>query len=94
MKSKILTFIAVIAFGFAANAHIVVMGGAVSVTYKRNGTVKIKCGNNPQEHCAIIATGAITNGGTEGVTVVVGGDGETIYGSRYEIVNDEIIIQR
>lgn len=85
MKSKILTLAAIIAFGFAANAHIVVMGGAVSVTYKPNGKVKIKCGNNPQEHCAIIAI-------EPSARVVIEVDGDKIYGSRYEIVNDEIIL--
>lgn len=83
MKSKILTLAAIIAFGFAANAHIVVMGGAVSVTSHPDGATTINCGNDPQAVCAII-------GGSNEHDVVIETGGIRVTGSSYEIGENEI----
>ncbi len=54
MKSKILMLGAALCFGLVAQAHIVVMGGTVSVTSQPDGATTINCGNDPHAVCCII----------------------------------------
>ena len=88
MKNTIFTLAATIVLTFAANAHIVVMGGTRSVTTTSSGTTKIKCGRDQNAICCII--GDVPDNPSMRVAVTV--NGRPIFGSKYERAGGEIIV--